>query len=318
MANTSKSSSRPSSKPYSVSSILTADERSRVTQRSNFQGALIVAFDWALILLLFLLAAQVPHPLTYLLVVLLLGSRQLGFGIIVHETGHRSLFKSQAINEFCGTWLSGYWVFSDKDVYMKGHLQHHQYCGTEQDSDLKNYDAYPVTRSSFKRKMIRDLSGQIGWRRIKSIIRSIRRIRELKPGVRQTLIRSIAVNLFMLLTLAAFSHPWLYALWVIAFMTSHMLVTRIRQIAEHAAVPDHFHPDPRLNTRTIYINRLERLLLSPHNLNYHLEHHLMPSVPIYHLKKLHQILLDRGFYEGMEFPRGYLTLLRQVIQTETA
>ena len=312
MENTSKSYSVNA---ISVQPMLTTDELSRVSQRSNLQGALIVAFDWALILLLFLLAAQVPHPLIYLLVVLLLGSRQLGLGIIVHESGHRSLFKSQAMNELCGTWLSGYWVFSDKDVYMKGHLQHHKYCGTEQDSDLKNYDAYPVARSSFKRKMIRDLSGQIGWRRIKSIARSVRRIKELSPKVQQTLIRSIAVNLFMLLTLAVFGHPWLYALWVIAFMTSHMLVTRIRQIAEHAAVPDHFHPDPRLNTRTIYISRLERLLLSPHNLNYHLEHHLMPSVPIYHLKKLHQILLDSGFYDGMEFPRGYITLLRQVIQT---
>ncbi len=303
------------SRLFSGDTLLTADEINEVTRRSNFQGALIVAFDWTLIILLFLLAAQIPNPLVYLLVILLLGSRQLALGIIVHEAGHRSLFNSQTMNEFCGTWLSGYWVFSDMNDYMKGHLKHHKYSGTEQDPDLKNYDAYPVTSTSFKRKMIRDLSGQIGWRRIKSIARSIRRIGELKPRVRQTLIRSIAVNLFMLLTLTAFGHPWLYALWVIAFMTSHMLVTRIRQVAEHAAVPDHFDLDSRLNTRTIYVNRLERLLFSPHNLNYHLEHHLMPSVPIYRLRRLHKILLDKGYYDGMDFPMGYITLLRQVIQT---
>ena len=43
-----------------------------------------------------------------------------------------------------------------------------------------------------------------------------------------------------------------------------MLITRIRQIAEHAAVPDYFNPDIRLNTRTTYISPLERLLITPH------------------------------------------------------
>jgi fatty acid desaturase len=95
-------------------------------------------------------------------------------------------------------------------------------------------------------------------------------------------------------------------------MTSHMLITRIRQIAEHAAVPDHFDPDIRLNTRTIYISWLEALLVAPHGLNFHLEHHLIASVPIYRLRELHQILLDKGYYEGIEFPKGYLGLLRRV------
>ncbi|MEX0943856.1 MAG: hypothetical protein WD002_15075 [Pseudomonadales bacterium] len=53
-------------------------------------------------------------------------------------------------------------------------------------------------------------------------------------------------------------HPWLYLLWIGAFMTSHMLVTRIRQIAEHAAVLDQFRLDPRGNTRTLLINPIER------------------------------------------------------------
>ncbi|MBT4160899.1 MAG: fatty acid desaturase, partial [Gammaproteobacteria bacterium] len=112
--------------------------------------------------------------------------------------------------------------------------------------------------------------------------------------------------------LTALGQPWLYALWVIAFMTSHMLISRIRQISEHAAVPDLCDLDARRNTRTIYINPLERLLVAPHDLNYHLEHHLLASVPIYRLRKLHDLLLSRGYYEGVDFPRGYFSLLRQV------
>ncbi len=295
-----------------IRELLTDDELKLVTDKSDLQGAMIVAFDWAVVLSLFSIAALFPNPLTYLLVVILLGGRQMAFGVIVHETGHRSLFKSQRLNEFCGTWLSGYWVFSDKESYMKGHLKHHQECGTPDDPDLKNFDAYPVSGTSLRRKFIRDLSGQIGWRRVKSIFRSISNISALKPAIRQYLLRSLIVNILLLVVVTALGHPEIYLLWVVAFMTSHMMITRIRQIAEHAAVPDHFNQDIRYNTRTIYINWLERLLIAPHDLNFHLEHHLIASVPIYHLRRLHKMLLAKGYYEGVEFPRGYINLLRQV------
>ena len=295
-----------------IRELLTAEELARVMRKDDLKAACIVMFDWSMVIWLFVLAAAFPNPVTILLTVLLLGGRQMAFGVLVHETGHKSFFTAQKVNDFVGTWLSGYWVFSDKESYMKGHLMHHTDCGTVDDPDLKNFDAYPVSTISFKRKVLRDVTGKIGWRRIVSIGRSLYRFNELKPGVRKMLVGGLICNIALLLALAVAGFAWLYVLWVVAFMTSHMLITRIRQIAEHAAVPDHFDPDIRLNTRTIYINRLEALLVAPHGLNFHLEHHLMATVPIYRLRELHQILLEKGYYEGIEFPKGYLGLLRQV------
>ncbi len=295
-----------------IRELLTAEELARVTSKDDLRAACIVLFDWAMVIGLFVLAAAFPNPVTMLFTVLLLGGRQMAFGVLVHETGHQSFFTSQSVNDFVATWLSGYWVFSDKDAYMKGHLMHHKDCGTVDDPDLKNFDAYPVSITSFKRKVLRDITGKIGWRRIVSIGRSLYRFNELKPGVKKMLAGGVICNLALLLALSVAGFAELYALWVIAFMTSHMLITRIRQIAEHAAVPDHFDPDIRLNTRTIYISWLEALLVAPHGLNFHLEHHLIASVPIYRLRELHQILLDKGYYEGIEFPKGYLGLLRRV------
>ena len=295
-----------------IRELLSPEELARVTSKDDLKAACIVLFDWSMVIGLFILAASFPNPVTMLFTILLLGGRQMAFGVLVHETGHKSLFTSPNVNDFVGTWLSGYWVFSDKDAYMKGHLMHHRDCGTVDDPDLKNFDAYPVPISSFKRKVFRDITGKIGWRRIVSIGRSLYRFNELKPGVRKMLVGGLVCNTALLLLLASAGFAWLYALWVIAFMTSHMLITRIRQIAEHAAVPDHFDTDIRFNTRTIYINWLEALLVAPHDLNFHLEHHLMASVPIYRLRELHQLLLAKGYYEGIEFPRGYLGLLRQV------
>lgn len=296
----------------SIKSLLSEEEFQRVTTSDNSSAACIILFDWIMIAAIFYLTAVYPNPVTILVAIVLLGGRQLGLGVIVHETGHRTLFSSQKMNDFAGKWLSGYWVFSDKDAYMKGHLKHHQSAGTDRDPDLPNYRDYPVARTRLRRKITRDVTGQIGWRRIKSIGRSILNINELSSPVRQSVIRSLLLNGTLLAFLAALGHAWLFGLWVIAFMTSHMLVSRIRQIAEHAAVPDLYDLDPRLNTRTIYISWLERLLIAPHHVSYHLEHHLMASVPIYRLQELHHILLKKGYYEGMEFPKGYLTLLAQV------
>lgn len=295
-----------------IRDILNDEELAFITTKNNWRATAIVIFDWAMILALFCLAAAFPNPLVLLLVIVMLGGRQMALGVLVHETGHKSLFTSPEINHLVGTWLSGYWVFSDKDAYMRGHLMHHKDCGTTEDPDLKNFEAYPVSTTSFRRKVSRDILGKLGWRRIKSIARSLTRLGELKPATRQMLIRSVGCNLLMLTTMAVLGVPWLYALWVIAFMTSHMLITRIRQIAEHAAVPDHFESDTRLNTRTIYINWLESLLVAPHDLNYHLEHHLMASVPIYRLRAFHNILLSKGYYDGVVFPKGYFNLMKQV------
>ena len=34
-------------------------------------------------------------------------------------------------------------------------------------------------------------------------------------------------------------------------------------------------------------------MLFPHHVNYHLEHHLYPAVPHYHLPRLHRLLQDK-------------------------
>lgn len=67
------------------------------------------------------------------------------------------------------------------------------------------------------------------------------------------------------------------AMWII-------FVVCVRQVAEHAAVPNLDNNDPRQHTRTVFANWLERLLFAPHHLNYHLEHHLLATIPIYYLR----------------------------------
>ncbi|MGB1189806.1 MAG: fatty acid desaturase family protein [Pseudomonadales bacterium] len=271
--------------------------------------------DWFIIVAALIMAGASPNLLTLSLALALIGCRQLSLGIIVHETGHQTFFKSRALNDFVGRWLSGYWVFSSKKSYMEGHLKHHQYAGTPNDPDLKNYAAYPVSKSSFRRKVWRDLSGKTGWRRLKSIGRSIRRYPSLDRETQRVIRGGLITNSALLGVLSLIGQPWLYLLWVLAFITTHMLSTRLRQVGEHAGVPDSTSSDPRQNTRTVLTRWWERLFISPHQISYHLEHHLLPSVPIYQLPKLHQLLVDHQYYQAVGIVQGYPALIRAVTRS---
>jgi fatty acid desaturase len=102
---------------------------------------------------------------------------------------------------------------------------------------------------------------------------------------------------------------WAYPLlWLLPLMTWMMVITRIRNIAEHAVVPD--SDDPLRNTRTTKANLLERAFIAPYFVNYHLEHHLLFYVPCYNLPKLHAILMRGPHAPRMEVQPGYAQVLR--------
>ena len=67
---------------------------------------------------------------------------------------------------------------------------------------------------------------------------------------------------------------------------------------------------PPRNTRTTLASPLERLLVAPNYVNYHLEHHLVMTVPHYHLPRMHRMLRERGVLDGACVERGYGPVLR--------
>jgi fatty acid desaturase len=64
-------------------------------------------------------------------------------------------------------------------------------------------------------------------------------------------------------------------------------------------------------------NLLGRALLFPHHVNFHLEHHLYPAVPHYHLPALHRLLHAKGALAGAEV-RDLDSTLRTVFAPRAA
>ena len=218
---------------------LSREEVAYFTARSDWQAAFMVVGNWALIGAIFAFAAAWPNPVTLVLAVILLAGRQLGLSVLMHDCGHRTLFRSAFLNDFVGQWLCARPVLNDQPSYARGHLEHHRQAGSPEDPDLPNYQAYPISRQSFRRKVIRDLTGQTGFKLVTFIVRGASGVLSAeKRAGSWPFVQQMAVQCLLFLILASFGIGWTYLLWVIAYMTVFMLIVRIRQVAEHAAVPD--------------------------------------------------------------------------------
>ena len=299
-----------------ASDYLSPEELRGFTERSDAWGAWLVLFNWAAIAAIFAAVALWTNPLTILVAVVLLGGRQLGLAVLMHEAGHKTLFKTQKLNESVGQWLCAYPILGDCDAYGASHREHHRTAGTDADPDLPNYRAYPITRTSFLRKIKRDATGQTGMKLLAGLFTAKGRSIMMREGEFINAVRQgVLVNLLLLAVLLLLGVGELYLLWVAAYLTAYPLIARIRQVAEHGNVPDLFDPDPRLNTRTTHANWLERMIFCPNGVNYHVEHHLLASVPCHKLKSLHHALAAKGFYAGFEntLAQGYWDVLKRAV-----
>jgi len=295
-----------------VKTNLTDEELRSLSTRSDLKAAWMFFCNYAIVIASFIIVFFWTNPITIILAIFLLGARQLGFGVLVHECGHGTLFKSKGLNQLMGDWFAAPAVFSNMGAYSHVHRRHHRLAGSENDPDLPNYKDYPITRSRLQRKIVRDLSGKTGWRQISGIANSITNFHNLRIDQQKALARGLIFNITLLSLTASVGATWLFILWVIAFIFVNPLISRIRQIGEHAAVPDLYNLDPRLHTRSIIASWGERLFICPMGVNYHLEHHLLASIPVYNLPKMHDLLKNNDFYSNTHITQGYRELYGQV------
>ena len=294
--------------------LLSLEEKRRLGAKANLMGALLVLHAWALIIGSMAIFAWWPNPFTFLLAVMVIGGRQLGLAILMHDAAHGLLFADRRLNEGVGTWLCAYPVFTSLALYRPYHLQHHRFTQQSGDPDLGLSAPFPISRSSLGRKIVRDLTGRTAFLRRGEQIR-----RGLGPADAPRALRlgrlwqrekgSLLVNAALLIACSIAGYWWLYpVLWLLPLATWYQLVSRIRNIAEHAVVPD--NDDPLRNTRTTYADPLTRLVLAPYWVNYHLEHHLFMFVPCWRLPQAHRLLLARGRRAAMEIKPSYLAVLK--------
>src|SRR5688572_4463222 len=139
--------------------LFTREEIAALTGASDLRGALSLAIDWGLVGLSFASVAAWPHPLIVGAALAVIGGRQLGLAVLVHECSHRSLFRTRWLNEVVGTWLCAGPVWQDLPRYRIHHRLHHVHTAGPMDPDLGLVEPFPTSRGSLARKLLRDLCG---------------------------------------------------------------------------------------------------------------------------------------------------------------
>jgi fatty acid desaturase len=305
---------------------LTREEVARLSKPSDLHGWLSVLTTWAMIAGSFTAVAWWPSIWTALGALVILGGRHLALALLMHDASHYSLFKTRWLNDWVGRWLCSYPTWQDLRRYRVHHLRHHRFAGSAQDPDLDLVEPFPITRASLARKLIRDLSGLSGVKRLIGLLKMEFGFVEYTVSAKLVPIRGsyswksrfklaisnmyglVLTNALLFEVLWACGYPELYWLWVLSWLTTFSAFIRIRSIAEHACTV--MDLDPMKSTRTTLANPLARVTVAPHRANYHLEHHLMANVPSYYLHRMHRLLMQRGALEGAYVASGYIDVLK--------
>ena len=184
--------------------------------------------------------------------------------------------------------------------------------GQADDTDLSLVEPFPTTRASLLRKLARDAIGLTG---LKYLLGRVLMDAGCSSGPSPTtwsgchartepggsyLGRFVKNAAGMLLTQRAVAGrmlgEWprlaLRRLGALAYITPFPLFLRIRSLAEHACTRR--STDMFENTRTTRAGLLARATVAPIRVNFHVEHHVLPSVPYFRLPLMHRMLRERG------------------------
>ena len=292
---------------------LTKQEIGELSKINASLSWLHIAAEWGMILSTIYVCQMLWSPLLYLLAVAFLGARQHALLILMHDGVHYRLFRNRRLNDWVTEVLLAWPNLISARAYRKNHFAHHLYLNTDRDPDWVRRQgdpdwSFPKGWSDLSRLLLRDLSG-LGAIAFLRIARSVlskdtgigKGVTYLRYGfylaIALILVWASAVELFILY-------------WFVPMFTWLIFIFRVRSIAEHSAIQGRY--SAYASTRTTCASLIERIFVAPKNVNYHIEHHLYPSVPFHRLPQLHALLLSKpGFRDAAHLTRTYWGVLKE-------
>lgn len=249
-----------------------------------------IATPWAYIFCLpfYLLAAASLH----------------GISLFTHEGVHGVLSRNLHWNRWLSI-LCALPVGQNFSAYKVLHLKHHKHLGIEGDPDhYKNYTKWNwLTFLMHWGRLI------VGYP-VYIIAIPILGFWQGNKSDRLWILLEIALLglLVAAILLSPISATFLIHGWLIPMLWINTMVN-IRGMSQHTLL-EH-EADLIRGTRTILTTPLVRFFMC--NENYHLEHHLYPAVPWYHLPRLHQELKSDLMQQGAPYIPSYFSFVRDFI-----
>lgn len=268
------------------------------------RNALAVASAWAQTIGIAVVAVWLDNPVVWVLAFLLMGRAHAQLAALMHEAAHRTLFRNRRVNDWVGRWLLAYPGFVPLDAYRRSHMAHHREEFGPEEPDLVLYTGYPITRASFRRKLVRDATGRTGLKLLRA---QVKLLWSKNPKARTVTWQIFGVQAVMATASALAGHPWVYwLLWLLPYLTVWRVINRLRAVAEHGGMQA--SDDRRLTTHTVRQHWLARFSLVPFHIGFHLAHHCDPGVPWRNLPRYHHELEASGYVTPEIEYRSYPSL----------
>jgi fatty acid desaturase len=284
----------------------------RLTRLSAARSTLSVALNIGLIALGLIVGTAWWTPWVVVPLVVLMATTQHGLMVLSHEAAHYRLYETRWLNETIGR-LCGMVVGISMFTYRVVHRLHHNHLYQPNDPDMALMAGYPRGKIYLLKKLGTDLIGLTAHKNYAYFFGAPAindstgsrsdPMNDTSPRLRRTARRDrwlVAACSPVLLAVSIATGWWeqYLVLWVLPLLTFNQVILRFRAILEHGAVTD--LSSPFTAARTNLMPRWIAWTLFPHNVNFHIEHHLYPSIPHYHLREAHRLLEESGALNGAE------------------
>jgi len=265
--------------------------REQLRRIPSWRNAWSVLWVWTQTVGIVAFAVWWGNPIGYAVAFGLMGRADAQLAALMHEAAHRLLFANRRANDLVGRWLVGFPIFTSTDAYRRVHMAHHRHEFGPDEPDIPLYSGYPITPASFRRKLVRDATGQTGFRLFRD---QFAPARWKDARARRTLLQILMVQAVLLGGAIAVGRWWLYPLlWVLPYMTVWRVINRLRAIAEHGGMDE--SPDRRETTHTVRQHLVARFALAPYRIGWHLPHHVDAGIPMRALPRYHRALAEAGY-----------------------
>lgn len=237
---------------------------------------------------------------------ILIATRQHALLVLMHEASHFHLLSNRKLNDIISDLFCAFPSNVTTVGYRYQHAEHHRYVNTAQDPYWVIMQAQPAWH--FPRTPLRAAAVFLGdclGLYVPDHLKAFRPWTYLsrlagKSQPKLTADEHVRYLLFMgtLITSLTLAGGWLYylLLWVVPQSTVLMAIFRLRSLGEHPLEKDNTLTETR-ESRDVPGRLMERVLIGPLNINYHLTHHLFPSITFNNLPRMHARLEQEGIFQ---------------------
>ena len=284
--------------------LLSKDEIRNLSEIDSVKFSAAALLEFGLIAAAVWISETWWNPAIYVLAVIVIGSRINGLGGLMHDAAHYRAYSNRPLNDFVGE-IIALPTTASMAGYRNSHFAHHRELNSEKDPDwtrnvgLEEFE-FPTSPKNFVKHVMQYLSGL----KLKTALGGFHKngeTRDIPAAVARARLFFFAALIAASIAMGFWKLLLLY--WVVPLATVFLAIRYVRNVAEHYAV-EHEHV---LNeSRTVIAPFWELWLIAPWGLNYHLEHHLFPSVPCFRLAELHKLLMTRDpFPQIAHVTHGY-------------